>query len=510
MMGLTWYILGLLTTGSAIFIWKLSQKYDLNWKALSGLVLGIILALFAIAWGVGAVLEGVPRAGSMGILFFGLPGIVLFSVTYRYSTKLPEKQSQTTATVTTETSPSHEIPMAKPKVFRDTKWSPLFTYSAYITLIMAYAVGIIISDDNYEALVKAKYPELELKKIYDDPVVFQIGEKLAGNGEYILIQEGQGYGGPFVFGIRIKDDGKIHEALPLSDKETPAFVKKIQEANFRDQFVDKAVEDNFIVDEDIDGVSGATVTVMAATDAIRNGAHLAAVDYFKLDRTWKTGSWKFGLDEVLVIVVFILAFIPKMTKAPYKYVLMGLSITIVGFYLNGSVSIGSIGGLLMGYIPSIADHLVWWILVVGTLIGIVAFGKNVYCYKICPFYGVQYLLNKLGGNRYNPSPAILSNSRTITNFILWLSLMLIFLLRLPSAGAYEPFAMMFSLEGVGIQWYILPLSLIGAFFVSLFWCRFFCPVGCALSNLLKARKKAVAVINIFLVTWRHKNVNNIK
>ncbi len=495
MMGLTWYILGLLTTGSAIFIWKLSRKHDFNWKSWLGLALGVILALFAIAWGVGAVLEGVPRAGSMGIIFFGLPGIVLFSATYRYSTKLPEKHTQATMVGKKEASRVFDIPMAKPKTIRKSKWSPLLTYSAYISLIIAYVVGIVVNDDNYEALIEVKYPELELKKIHDNPVVFQVGEKIDGNGEYILIQEGQGYGGPFVFGLRIKEDAKIHEAIPLSDKETPAFIKKIRETNFLNQFIGKSISDNFIVDGDIDGVSGATVTVTAATDALRNGAHIAAVDYFKLDQTWKKKPLKFGLDEVLVIVVFILAFLPKMAKTPYKYVLMGLSIAIIGFYVNGSVSIGSVAGLMMGYIPSIFDHMVWWVLVVGTLVGIVVLGKNVYCYKICPFYGIQYLMNKIGGNRYNPSPMIIGNSRTIANFLLWLALMLIFLLRLPSAGAYEPFAMMFSLEGVGIQWYILPLAVIGSFFVSLFWCRFFCPAGSVFTVLLKMRKEVIKVFN---------------
>ena len=43
--------------------------------------------------------------------------------------------------------------------------------------------------------------------------------------------------------------------------------------------------------------------------------------------------------------------------------------------------------------------------------------------------------------------------------------MLIFLSSHPTLGSYEPFALMFSLTGAGIQWYILPLSLIGSFFV---------------------------------------------
>ena len=82
-MGFTWYLLGLLTTGSGIFLWHFSKRYHLNWLAWSGLVLGMVNILFSIAWAVGSVLEGVPRAASMGILIFGLSGVIILTLTGR-------------------------------------------------------------------------------------------------------------------------------------------------------------------------------------------------------------------------------------------------------------------------------------------------------------------------------------------------------------------------------------------------------------------------------------------
>ncbi len=83
MMDFTWYFLGLLTTGSTIFLWHFSKRYQLNWLAWSGLTLGIVLILFSIAWAAGSVLEGVPRAASMGILLFGLSGVIILTLTAR-------------------------------------------------------------------------------------------------------------------------------------------------------------------------------------------------------------------------------------------------------------------------------------------------------------------------------------------------------------------------------------------------------------------------------------------
>ncbi len=83
MMDFTWYILGVLTGAVAYFLYLTSKKITLNWLSWSGLIAGGSLILFSIAWAVGSVLEGVPRAASMGILLFGLSGVVILTLTAR-------------------------------------------------------------------------------------------------------------------------------------------------------------------------------------------------------------------------------------------------------------------------------------------------------------------------------------------------------------------------------------------------------------------------------------------
>jgi Na+-translocating ferredoxin:NAD+ oxidoreductase RnfG subunit len=445
------------------------------------------------------MLEGVPRAAGMGLLLFGLSGIMLLTFIYKYiDTRLeksvyeavvnqpavkiisPQKTSQKAA---------HAESVLKNIITKGVR------YLAYISLAIAFIVGMVSGDENYEDIIRAKFQDQKLTKVNDDPLVFQLGEKGDGPGDYVLVQTGQGYGGPFVLGLRILKDGKVHEVIPLDHKETPAFVKRIENTNYRAQFMGKSLADDFIVGIDIDAVSGATVTTMAVTEAVRKGAHLAAVEKFKMDPKWKKAPWKFGLGEILILVIFVLAFVPTVyQKKPWKHIYLATTIGIVGFYLNAAISVGSLSGLFMGYIPGIQGHLIWWILVVGTVLGIVLLGKNVYCFRLCPFYGVQYLLTKLSGSRFNPSRAILKRSKSVANFLLWLALMTSFLASHPALGSYEPFAMMFSLNGVGIQWFLLPLALIGSFFISTFWCRFFCPCGHALTKLSQLRKNMLKII----------------
>jgi len=83
-MAFTWYILGVLTVTTGYFLYEYSKKHRLHWLSLTGMGIGIFSILFSIAWAVGAVLEGVPRAASMGLLMFGLGGIVILTVTIRF------------------------------------------------------------------------------------------------------------------------------------------------------------------------------------------------------------------------------------------------------------------------------------------------------------------------------------------------------------------------------------------------------------------------------------------
>jgi len=90
MIDFTWYILGALSGGAIYGMYVLSEKFTLNWLSWSGLAAGVVLILFSIAWGVGAVLEGVPRAGSMGMLLFGLPGLIVVTITLKRITSQKE------------------------------------------------------------------------------------------------------------------------------------------------------------------------------------------------------------------------------------------------------------------------------------------------------------------------------------------------------------------------------------------------------------------------------------
>ena len=380
--------------------------------------------------------------------------------------------------------------MALPKPLR-AAWERLAFPLAFSSLVVAFIIGQIAALPDYEALLKSELSGHTLTRVTEaegGQIVFR--DETEGN--YVILSEAEGYGGPLVVGIRASGEGKIAEILSLENKETPAYFEKVRKSRFFRQFAGKTVSDDFLLGGDIDAVSGATITSQGYTSAVRNAMHVAATEHFKLEPTWQQAGWKFGLNEIGLIVVFALAFLVTYVKGPVakygKWAMPIVSLGFVGIYTNSSLSIGQIAGILLGYIPDPQQHLLWWIMMLGVFGSVLVLGRNIYCGQVCPFQYVQRGLNKISGINLAVRPGVQKASRTVVGCMTWAALMLIFLSAHPTLGSYEPFALIFSLTGLGIQWYILPLSLIGSFFVLNFWCRLFCPVGLFLNDSVRLRR----------------------
>ena len=370
-------------------------------------------------------------------------------------------------------------------------WERLAFPLGFATLVVAFIIGQIAAKPDYEALLQGLLADHKLTRVTEaegGQIVFRDETK----GNYVVISEAEGWGGPLIIGIRASAEGKIAEILNLRNKETPAYFEKMKKNRFFRQFAGKTVSADFLPGEDINAVSGATVSSQAFTTAVRNAMHIAATEHFKLKPTWKQPAWAIGVQEIGLVAVFALAFLVSYARGPLaKWGLLAMpwvSLGFVGIYTNSSLSIGQLSGIVLGYIPDFREHTLWWIMLIGALGSVLILAKNIYCGQVCPFQYVQRGLNKISGINLAVRPGVQKSSRTVVGWMTWTALMLIFLSSHPTLGSYEPFSMMFSLTGAGIQWYILPLSLVGSFFVLNFWCRLFCQVGHVLNKIVRVRR----------------------
>ncbi|HHY03567.1 MAG TPA: RnfABCDGE type electron transport complex subunit G [Thermoanaerobacterales bacterium] len=81
---------------------------------------------------------------------------------------------------------------------------------------------------------------------------------------------GSGFNGPIEIMVGYNPrEGKLTGIQILSMSETPGLGAKIKEEAFTKQFTQKPVEDEFTVKEDVEAISGATISSTAVADAIK-------------------------------------------------------------------------------------------------------------------------------------------------------------------------------------------------------------------------------------------------
>ena len=338
--------------------------------------------------------------------------------------------------------------------------------------------------------------EVEFHEIDEDPLLLEAHDKKSRDFlGYLAVEKAQGWGGPLQIATVIDSDGTIKETIVLDHKETPSFFYKIQSLRFFEQFIGKKASDPFILERDIDTVTHATISVKAITEAIRGGSHAVGKKILKLRVQEMQSAWKFGINEIVLILLYAGVIINTIWKKKMlRYVIMTAAFVFLGIHLNSAISIGNISQIILGYIPSIKENLFWWILVGGALLMPLLLKSNLYCSCLCPFGALQEFTAGISGINIRFGEKIAKLAKNLVYILTWLALILIFLTSNPAVGSYEPFSTFFRLEGIGIQWFILPTVVLASFLLTRFFCRFFCPVGAVLNLMLKARHNLVRIM----------------
>ncbi|MGI6069962.1 MAG: RnfABCDGE type electron transport complex subunit G [Blautia sp.] len=124
---------------------------------------------------------------------------------------------------------------------------------------------------------------------YPAQTVNEVMKAVDGSGQELgyafTVTTSEGYGGDIVFAMGIKDDGTMNGISILTIGETAGLGMRADTDEFKNQFKDKKVEkfeytkDGAAADNQIDAISGATITTNAMTNGVNAG--LAAFAYEK-------------------------------------------------------------------------------------------------------------------------------------------------------------------------------------------------------------------------------------
>jgi len=365
-----------------------------------------------------------------------------------------------------------------------------------LSVLAAYIFGLLGEERDFQEKLSLAFPDMSIiSSKGKDPVCYRAafpeGEK------YVVLNRTMGWGGPAMVATKIDTSGFVGVVKVINHKETPAFFVSLLKNEYFTQFIDKNIGDRFLIDEDINAVSGATISSQGFNNAVGESCHYLANAEFQMDIPEEKAHFSFSDPGYLILLLFALAYFgTRFGLGKYRILLQMASIVIIGFMLNFSLSMSHITSLFMGFFPSMESNITWYILLGSILAMILFVGKNFYCRWICPFGAIQEFMNKVSGISLPVSPWLKRYGRMSGGIIAWFSVCVIFFSRNPAIGNFEPFAAIFGFKGFGIIWIVLPVLIFSSFFIKRMWCRFFCPIGFLLNGACKVRNLANKKVNL--------------
>lgn len=353
---------------------------------------------------------------------------------------------------------------------------------ALLVIVGAWFIGTRKAiDDVIPHLEKAckEAPFIEKKKanIFE---AFQSEDKNTPYA-YLIINSANGFGGEMITVTVITPEGSISGTRVIDHKETFSFFKKVERKNFSKQFEDKSIKDSFIINEDIDIVSGATYTTKAYTESVRKSAHQAGRDILGIEVPPDLRKRiVFGNFEITWIILLLLAVVSVSIKTKrtrlVRWTLLISGMVFLGFVYNIPLSTGLINKALLGFWPSLNNQFYFYIMLAGVFLIILITNKNLYCDRICPFGATQECVAAISGTKRRSPERFRSIFIWIQRLIALAVIALALVMRKPGFANYEVFGTMFRLIGNTLQFSLLIVFLALSLIIKRPWCNYLCPV----------------------------------
>lgn len=361
------------------------------------------------------------------------------------------------------------------------RWDRRLALFAVATIALAWLVG---------ALINGK-PQPDCRTVLPGAIQCRVsGEIYEGvitnsdNTETVLgwatVSEAPGYAGPVKVMVGVNPAGEVIGIKVLEHTETPSFFDKVSSEGFFDQFIGMQANSIFALGEDLDGITRATFTSRAVSDAVREASYLLADEKTSLTVSREPQPIKFGLPETILLLLYGAGFVAHRGgfryKAIVRWAMLITGMVVLGFVYNLPFTIAHINSLLIGFWPDWHSDLYWYLLVGGIFFVVTVDNKNPYCQWFCPFGAAQECLGAIGGAKvYNPGQYryLLKN---VQRFLAWSAIILGVLFRNPSFSSYEIFGALFSFNAAAVQWVVLIIILLLSLFVRRPWCQFLCPI----------------------------------
>lgn len=367
----------------------------------------------------------------------------------------------------------------------------LFLVGTVLVVVVAWIIGYRTSGADIAPLAAEILPGATQ--------VRQEGQLYIGlNGEgqivgYAAAAGAPGYSGPIEMLVAIDPAGQIQGVQVVSQSESPGFFRLVTGSDLLEDYSQKAFDDPLQLDEDLDAVSGATLSAEGVAAAVRLAVRQIAEEGLDTTLPPEKQPVQIGGPEIVLVLLFIAGYVGHrwrngVWKRRVRWATLISGMLLLGFLYTVPLTIAMIIALLSGYWPDWHNNLYWYMLIGGIIFVTTVEAKNPYCHWFCPFGASQECL--AAATRVKPYYA-----RDLTEPLKWLqrllaltAIVLGLVLRRPGVASYEPFATLFDFRGTTIAWIFLIVVIFASLLTYRPFCRYLCPLDPVVDFIATGRR----------------------
>lgn len=362
------------------------------------------------------------------------------------------------------------------KRFSRNQWIGL---AALLGLLAAWFFGYLAQNTAADSYVEQLLPGAA--RVEQAAGVFTAYDAAGTLLGYAALGEAPGYAGPIRVLVGVDPQGEILGVLVIQQRETPGFYRQVDRFDFLDQFTGSAVDQRFVLGDDLDGLSGATLTAEAIARGVRQASRQIATQELGQSIPPEPEPVRFGWPEIALLAFFATGFIGhrlrnKKTQQTMRWASLVAGVIIIGFLFNKPLTVAHWTSLVAGYWPLWQHNLYWYLLIGGVAFVTLVDRKNPYCNWFCPFGGLQELIGTMSGAKVFRPRSLHEPLKWIQRGFAYGAVVLGLAFRQPGATSYEPFGALFGLKGSWPQFALLGMVLIASLVVMRPFCNYLCPV----------------------------------
>jgi uncharacterized protein with FMN-binding domain len=362
------------------------------------------------------------------------------------------------------------------------KWDRILAVLAMIILACAWFAGTFRAQADLHPFLEQALPEADHFTIGSGGnfTAWKDSEEKESIG-YVAVGSSHGYGGNLRLAVALSPEGSVAGLAVVDHKETAAFFGRVLRRGVLDDLKGKKFSDPFILDQDVDCVTGATYSARALADATRMASRrIASRNLGYSVPPEPSPIIQLGIPEAALVGLFLFGIFGRLRRFPYKkaarWISMLTGLIVLGFVFNKPLTLVLVNKMLLGFWPQWQLHLYSYILVAGILFITFVDNKNPYCEWFCPFGSAQECLAVIGGGKKRPPKNVHKALRWFQRVLALCAIVIALLYRNPSISSYEVFGAFFHLIGTNFHFVLLGIVLVAALFIRRPWCSYLCPL----------------------------------